>query len=205
MKRRHLLTTAISGLVVALPAFGGVQTMTSDEMVETYVKDSAVIVVPKERKKSEADRQRILRSLTISPAEPVLSEAEEEAYRDALQRYIDEGKTDALESAEEEFLRRALLLPQEEIARAQPPAEFTPTIPPIIFGQQAQIPEEPFTQTFLNDQLGIGFDGQNLNFSIGNPPGIDQIQIPQAINEGPITLTPRPGGGFDLYIAVPDQ
>ena len=60
MKRRHLLTTAISGLVVALPAFGGVQTMTSDEMVETYVKDSAVIVVPKERKKSEADRQRIL-------------------------------------------------------------------------------------------------------------------------------------------------
>ena len=179
MKRRHLLTTAISGLVVALPAFGGVQTMTSDEMVETYVKDSAVIVVPKE--------------------------AEEEAYREALQRYVDEGKTDALENAEDEFLRRALLLPQEEIARAQPPAEFTPTIPPIIFGQQAQIPEEPFTQTFLNDQLGIGFDGQNLNFSIGNPPGIDQIQVPQAINEGPITLTPRPGGGFDLSIAVPDQ
>ena len=67
MKRRHLLTSAISSLVVALPAYAGVQTMTSDEMVETYVKDSAVIVVPKERKKSDADRQRILRSLTISP------------------------------------------------------------------------------------------------------------------------------------------
>lgn len=62
MKRRHLLTSAISSLVVALPAYAGVQTMTSDEMVETYVKDSAVIVVPKERKKSDADRQRILRS-----------------------------------------------------------------------------------------------------------------------------------------------
>ncbi|WP_417566765.1 hypothetical protein [Marinobacter sp.] len=205
MKRRHLLATAISGLVMSSPSFGGVQAMTSDEMVETYVKDSAVIVVPKARQKTEADRQRIIRSLTISPGEPVLTESEEEAYREALQRYMDEGKTDALESAEEEFLRRALLLPQEELARAQPPAEFTPTIPPLIFGQQAQIPEEPFTQTFLNDQLGIGFDGQNLNFSIGNPPGIDQIKIPQAINEGPITLTPRPGGGFDLSIAVPDQ
>lgn len=78
----------------------------------------------------------------------MLTEAEEEAYRDALQRYVDEGKTDALENAEEEFLRRALLLPQEEIARAQPPAEFTPTIPPIIYGQQAQIPEEPLHKRF---------------------------------------------------------
>lgn len=205
MKRRHLLAASIAGITAALPVMADVQTMTSDEMVETYVKDSAVIVVPKERRKSEADRQRIIRSLTISPGEPVLSEAEEEAYRDALQRYVDEGKTDALENAEQEFLRRALLLPQEELANAQPLAEFTPTIPPLVFGQQAQIPDEPFTQTFLNDQLGIGFDGQNLNFSIGNPPGIDQIQIPQAISEGPISLTPRPGGGFDLSIAVPDR
>ena len=205
MKRRHLLTSAISSLVVALPAYAGVQTMTSDEMVETYVKDSAVIVVPRQQQKSEADREKIIRALTISPGEPVLSEAEEEAYREALQRYLDEGKKDALSDAEEEFLRRALLLPVDELARAQPPADFTPRTLPIIFGQQPEIPDEPFTQTFLNDQLGIGFDGQNLNFSIGNPPGIDQIQIPEAINEGPITLTPRPGGGFDLSIRVPDQ
>lgn len=204
MIRRHLLATAI-GMAVSSPSLGGVQALTSDEMVDTYVKDSAVIVVPKERRKPEADRKRIIRALTISPGEPVLTEAEEEAYRDALQRYVSEGKKDALENAEDEFLRRALLLPQEELARAQPPAEFTPTIPPLIFGQQAQIPEEPFTQTFLNDQLGIAFDGQNLNFSIGNPPGIDQIRIPEAINEGPITLTPRPGGGFDLSIAVPEK
>ncbi|WP_368502315.1 hypothetical protein [Marinobacter sp. 1_MG-2023] len=188
-----------------MPAFAGVQAMTSDEMVETYVKDSAVIVVPRENRKSEADRQRIIRALTISPGEPVVTEAEEEAYREALQRLSEEGKSDALANAEEEFLRRALLLPQEELARAQPPAEFTPTIPPLIFGQQMEIPDEPFTQTFLNDQLGIGFDGQNLNFSIGTPPGIDQINIPQGINEGPIRLTPRPGGGFDLSIQVPDQ
>ncbi|HAC28430.1 hypothetical protein DET61_103210 [Marinobacter nauticus] len=202
--RRKLLAAAITATTFT-PAWAGVQTMTSDEMVETYVEDSAVIVVPRQQQKSEADREKIIRALTISPGEPVLSEAEEEAYREALQRYLDEGKKDALSDAEEEFLRRALLLPVDELARAQPPADFTPRTLPIIFGQQPEIPDEPFTQTFLNDQLGIGFDGQNLNFSIGNPPGIDQIQIPEAINEGPITLTPRPGGGFDLSIRVPDQ
>ena len=115
MKRRHLLTSAISSLVVALPAYAGVQTMTSDEMVETYVKDSAVIVVPKERKKSDADRQRILRSLTISPGEPVLTEAEEEAYRDALQRYVDEGKTDATDLLALEARLSALLVAGEDV------------------------------------------------------------------------------------------
>ena len=202
--RRKLLAAAITATTLT-PAWAGVQTMTSDEMVETYVEDSAVIVVPRQQQKSETDREKIIRALTISPGEPVLSEAEEEAYREALQRYLDEGKKDALSDAEEEFLRRALLLPVDELARAQPPADFTPRTLPIIFGQQPEIPDEPFTQTFLNDQLGIGFDGQNLNFSIGNPPGIDQIQIPEAINEGPITLTPRPGGGFALSIRVPDQ
>src|SRR5690554_805014 len=202
------LAAAIAGTLAAatsMPALAGVQTMTSDEMVDTYVKDSAVIVVPRDGRKSEADRKRIIRALTISPGEPVVTEAEEEAYREGLQRLTEEGQSDALANAEEEFLRRALLLPQEELARAQPPADFTPNIPPLVFGQQMQIPDEPFTQTFLNDQLGIGFDGQNLNFSIGSPPGINQIQLPQGINEGPILLTPRPGGGFDLSIRVPDQ
>ncbi|KXO11827.1 hypothetical protein [Marinobacter excellens] len=204
MTRPTLLATAIT-VTLSAPAMAGVQTMTSDEMVETYVQDSAVIVVPRDQQKTEADRQRIIRALTISPGEPVLSEAEEEAYREALQRYMGDGKSDALSSAEEEFLRRALLLPTEELARAQPPANFADTLPQLIFGQQPQIPDEPFTQTFLNDQLGIGFDGQNLNFTIGNPPGIDRIDIPHGINEGPIQLTPRPGGGFDLSIQVPDR
>ncbi|MCL7944514.1 hypothetical protein [Marinobacter sp. ATCH36] len=210
MIRRTPLYTALAGTAglaasFASPLLAGVQTLSSDEMVETYVKDSAVIVVPKERRKTEADRRRIIRSLTISPGEPVLTEAEEEAYREALERYQREGKADALANTEEEFLRRALLLPQEELARAQPPRDLTPNIPPIIFGQQAEIPDEPFTQTFLNDQLGVGYDGQSLNFSIGNPPGIDNIQVPHGINDGPVTLTPRPGGGFDLSIEVPDR
>lgn len=204
MIRRNALFIALSS-VLTVPASAGVQSLTSDEMVDTYVKDSAIIVVPREQRKSATERQKVIRSLTISPGEPVISESEEMAYQEALRRYQEEGKDDALTQAQEEFLRRAILLPQEELARVQPPADFSPPIAPIVFGQQLQIPDEPFSQTFLNDQLGIAFDGQNVNFSIGNPPGIDRIQIPQAINEGPIQLTPRPGGGFDLSIAVPDQ
>src|SRR5690554_1291854 len=204
MTRPSLLAATIAA-TLASPTWAGVQTMSSDEMVETYVEDSAVIVVPRAQQKSDADRDKIIRALTISPGEPVITEAEEQAYREALQRYLEDDRKDALTGAEEEFLRKALLLPIDELARVQPPADFTPRTLPLIFGQRLEIPDEPFTQTFLNDQLGIGFDGQNLNFSIGNPPGIDRINIPQGINEGPINLTPRPGGGFDLSIQVPDQ
>src|SRR5680860_816598 len=68
--------TATLVTAASMPALAGVQAMTSDEMVETYVKDSAIIVIPRESRKSEADRQRIIRALTISPSEPVITEAE---------------------------------------------------------------------------------------------------------------------------------
>ncbi|WP_166259790.1 hypothetical protein [Marinobacter salicampi] len=204
MIRRNALYLALTS-VMALPVQAGVESLTSEEMVDTYVRDSAIIIVPRDQQKPQQERQRVIRSLTISPGEPAIQESEEQAYLNALRQYEELGKDEALERAREEFLRRALFLPQEELARAQPPANFQPTVSPIIFGQQAEIPDEPFSQTFLNDQLGIAFDGQNVNFSIGNPPGIDRINVPQAINEGPIQLTPRPGGGFDLSIAVPDR
>lgn len=204
MIRRNALYLALTG-VMALPVQAGVESLTSEEMVDTYVRDSAIIIVPRDQQKPQQERQRVIRSLTISPGEPAIQESEEQAYLNALRQYEELGKDEALERAREEFLRRSLFLPREELARAQPPANFQPTVSPIIFGQQAEIPDEPFSQTFLNDQLGIAFDGQNVNFSIGNPPGIDRINVPQAINEGPIQLTPRPGGGFDLSIAVPDR
>lgn len=204
MRTRKLIAAAIASSV-ALPAWAGVETLTSDEMVDTYIEDSAIIVVPRAQRKSEEERQRILRSLTISPGEPAIEESEEEAYANILRKTRYEDQNEALQDAEDEFIRRALLQPIEEAGRAQPVANLTPNIPPVIYGQQMEIPDEPFTQSFLNDQLGIGFDGQSVNFSIGNPPGIDQIQIPQGINEGPVQLTPRPGGGFDLSIDVPNR
>lgn len=205
MKQHPILLTAMIGAVGSLPVSAGVRSLTSDEMVETYVKDSAVIVVPRRQQQAEADRRRVLRSLTISPGEPVQLESEAEADRADVQFYEDEERFASLREAEEEFIRRTLLTPAAEIAAIQPPDYEIPNIPPIIFGQQLVIPEGPFSQSFMNDQLGIAFDGTNLNLSIGNPPGIDQISLPQGIDEGPITLVPRPGGGFDLSIQVPDQ
>lgn len=205
MKQHPILLTVMIGAVGSLPAFAGVRSLTSDEMVETYVKDSAVIVVPRRQQQSEADRRRILRSLTISPGEPVQLEAEAEADRSDIQFREDEERFASLREAEEEFIRRTLLTPTAEIAAIQPPDYEIPNLPPIIFGEQLIIPDGPFTQSFMNDQLGIAFDGSSLNLSIGNPPGIDQISLPQGIDEGPITLVPRPGGGFDLSIQVPEQ
>ncbi|MCH8499060.1 MAG: hypothetical protein LAT63_11325 [Marinobacter sp.] len=206
MKPRLILLPLCAAVAAGtLTAHAGVRTLTSDEMLDTYIQDSAIIVVPREQRLSEQERERIIGILTISPGEPVMLESDEVAYFDDLRRKIEESRSGSLTAAEEEFIRRTLALSSDELARVQPPSQFTAAIPPLIFGQTPQIPDEPFTQTFLNDQLGIAFDGQQLTFSIGNPPGIDKIQIPHAINEGPINLQPRPGGGFDLSIQVPDR
>lgn len=205
MKHAYLLMAMIAGTQASFAVLADIHNLSSDEMVETYVRDSAVIVIPGKQRQPAQATPGVIRTLTVSPGEPVLSEAEEEASRQALQSYIEASQSGVLTSAEDEFLRRALLLPQEQLTRVQAPADITGTIAPLIFGQQVQVPEEPFHQTFLNDQLGIGFDGDNLNFSIGTPPGIDTITVPGAISEGPVLLTPRPGGGFDLSIAVPDS
>ena len=206
MKPRLILLPLCAAVAAGtLTAHAGVRTLTSDEMLDTYIQDSAIIVVPREQALSEQERERIIGILTISPGEPVAQESDEVAYFDDLRRRIEESRSGALTAAEEEFIRRTLALSSDELARVQPPSQLTAVIPPLIFGQTPQIPDEPFTQTFLNDQLGIAFDGQQLTFSIGNPPGINQIQIPHAINEGPINLQPRPGGGFDLSIQVPDR
>lgn len=204
MRHTHLLAVTAAGMSASFAAFADIHTLSSDEMVETYVQDSAVIVIPGQHQEAAPRPSGVTHIVTISPGEPVLSKAEEEASRQTLQRYIETSQSGALADAEDEFLRRALLLPQEQMASVQPPSDLGGDIAPLIYGQQIQVPEEAFQQSFLNDQLGIGFDGENLNFSIGTPPGIGSITVPQAITEGPVRLTPRPGGGFDLSIAVPE-
>ena len=48
-------------------------------------------------------------------------------------------------------------------------------------------------------------NGEKVTFSIGNIPGNEKINLPNGINEGPIELIPREGGGFDLTIAIPQD
>ncbi|MDX5299397.1 MAG: hypothetical protein LPK85_10675 [Gammaproteobacteria bacterium] len=196
------------GASLALPAVAGVKSLSSDEMVDTYIRDSAIIVVPKQQEMTEEQRnqrERAIQSLTIAPGEPVVSESEEQQIQGTLRDARDSELKAARSNAEEQLIRDTLIKPLDEVARSQPAPEFNPNVPLIVYGQTAHIPDEPFAQTFLNDQLGLNYDGNQLTFSIGNPAGIDRINIPEAIKDGPIQLMPRPGGGFDLTIPVPQN
>ena len=205
MKRCATLVATL--LTFTGTAHAGVKTLTSDEMVDTYVKDSAIIVVPREQQKSEAEKQRVIKALTISPGEPVISESEEQAELNVGREPLAVNRLNNLEQAREDFVRRTLAIPSEALAAAAPPdrIDFSPVELPSFGGQQIQVPNGPFTQTFQNNQLGLSSDGQRLTFSIGNPSGVDRIDVPRPINSEQVQLTPRPGGGFDLSIKIPEN
>ena len=195
--------------ILPVTVLAGVETLTSQEMVDTYIKDSAVIVVPRNvkpepEKREEPEQARIIRTITITPAEPVVSEAEIERIRMRIRDTQQLSFKDAETLAEEQLIRSTLSRSLDEITALQPAAATLPSLPNLIYGQRLQIPEHPFTETYLNNQLGLNYDGQSLALSIGNPPGINQVDLPRGISEGPIQLTPRPGGGFDLKVEVPD-
>ena len=196
------------GLALSITAHaqGGVRTLSSDELVDTFIEDSAIVVSPRARQQPtmEETRQRAIRAI-IRPGEPIVTEAETEA--DILSEYSRrmDSLSDAQELAREDFIRRSLVAPGEQLASAQPVIDTALPAPPVFGISRPAIPEAPFQKTYFNDQLGLAFDGETLDFNIGsNLPGVDQINVPHAIDEGPIQLEPRPGGGFDLSIAVPD-
>ncbi|MAL96838.1 MAG: hypothetical protein CL583_00130 [Alteromonadaceae bacterium] len=200
---RALLFLAV--LSAPVSAIAGVESLSSEEMVDTYVKDSAIIVVPRQRDvTAQPERDQVIQTISISPGEPVITETDMARVRERILASQRASMRDTEALAREQQIRDTLDRPLDELAAIQPTMQTMPEMPNLVYGQTPQIPDEPFTETYLNNQLGLAFDGQNLQFSIGNLPGVSQINIPQGINEGPIQLTPRPGGGFDLNIAVPD-
>lgn len=195
----------IAAIAVPLAASAGVETLSSEEMVDTYIKDSAIIVVPRQvEPEPKLEPETVIQTISISPGEPVITEAEIERIRMRIRESQQASMETAEALAQEQLVRETLNRPLDRIAALEPNVQTQPLPAAPIFGQRPEIPDQPFTETFLNNQLGLNYDGQNLTFSIGNPPGVNQINIPQGINEGPVQLTPRPGGGFDLSIVVPE-
>lgn len=192
-------------LVLPAAAFAGVESLSSEEMVDTYVKDSAIIVVPRQMDASPRPSEApVIQTISISPGEPVITETDMARIRERIRESQRASIRDTEALAREQQIRDTLARPLDGLAALQPTLQTMPEMPSPVYGQTPQIPDQPFMETYLNNQLGLGFDGQNLQFSIGNLPGVSQIDIPQGINEGPVQLIPRPGGGFDLNIAVPD-
>lgn len=194
-------------------AQGEIRSLSQDEMLETYIQDSAIIVSPsdkirsaqEERKESSeqgSSRKEVLEAL-IRPGEALNREADSLAQTQGLQSRRFDSLHQARSMAEQELYRLQQRFPEGRLQGEG--VMLVSRIPPqpIFGGSSVAIPETPFHKSLLNDQLELAFDGQTLSFGIGQPAGVSQINLPHGIHEGPVKLSPRPGGGFDLSIDVP--
>ncbi|UZE97834.1 hypothetical protein [Alkalimarinus alittae] len=182
-------------------ASADVKSLTSSELTETYIKDSTIIVTPK-KKKQEA-KKKTLGSITISPAEPEKSEEEELLEFEQAVYETEVQTTGAILNTEEQLRELAFSTtgPQIEALRPKVPDVDIP------YTQRPDLDFIDLTQNFsyapVGNDLGISRNEDQLTFSIGNLPGVNTINLPQGINEGPVLLVPRQGGGFDLTIDIP--
>ncbi|MDX1588618.1 MAG: hypothetical protein R3296_06745 [Oleiphilaceae bacterium] len=222
---KHSLFPLAAGMTLgclAGLAQGEVQSLSQDEMLETYIQDSAIIVAPRQpvqrdkrditlvedtESRAEAtggpDRRAVLEAL-IRPGEALAREAESLTVESGLRNRRLESLQQARSMAEQELHRQQQRFAEGRL-RGEPPMLMTQIPPqPVFGGRSVEVPEAPFHKRLLNDQLELAFDGQTLQFGIGQPAGVSQINLPHGIHEGPVTLIPRPGGGFDLSIDVPD-
>lgn len=187
--------------LISTNTFADVKSLTSSELTETYIQDSTIIVTPK--KKKETVKKKKLGSITISPAEPEKSEEEELLEFEQAVYETDTQTTGAILNTEEQLRELAFSTtgPQIEALRPKVPDVDTP------YTQRPDLGfldlTENFTYAPVGNDLGISRNEDQLTFSIGNLPGVNTINMPQGINEGPVLLVPRQGGGFDLTIDIP--
>ncbi|PIE43067.1 MAG: hypothetical protein CSA50_07220 [Gammaproteobacteria bacterium] len=202
-------SAAMSAAVVA-----DVKSLTSDEMTETYIKDSTIIVTPGKRKKNQAaDNKRKLTTLTISPGKAEKSEADEhyefEQMTSQQASRIDSAMTFAdIEAAQQNLIRQqqTAMMPAPDIKLIMPERPM-PDIPGFEEFLESGVTERNFNYTPLLGGSGIEIErvDNQLIMGFGDLKGVDTIQVPRAIDEGPVQLTPRPGGGFDLVIEIPQN
>jgi hypothetical protein len=205
--QKSLLTFVVAGglAFTSITVTAGVKSMSSDEMTETFIKDTTIIVTPAQKSEAESKRKKELTSLTISPGEAEKSEAEVQAEfeenKDEQDRQLDAAIANYDEQVKREMVLREInsaQLPQPDVSVIYA-ERLQPNIPGFV------VPEGDFAYNFIGNQLGLSRDNNQLTMSFGNLPGIGDINLPRAVNEGPIQLAPRQGGGFDLIIDIPQN
>ena len=211
MKHKHPIVKQPSKLLLCtaylLPtlSFAEVTSLSSSELTETYIKDSTIIVTPK---KQADTQQKTYSSLTIAPIENTDQDIDQLKH---FQSHLDRAETAVL--LNDEILRNASVqssfVPELLVNIPTYQELITPSVAEILDDPRYQVPEADFDFTYIgganSNDLGISRQGDQFTFSIGNLPQIDTINLPQGINEGPLQITPRDGGGFDLTINVPER
>lgn len=207
-----LVITAAAAMALSTGTTAEVKSLTSDEMTQTYIKDSTIIVTPGKRHTATAEeRKRKLATLTISPGEAEKTEAEEQAEFEQINARQADQINSALSSSNVEAEKQSLFRQQQIAVMPAPdvdlimPERATPDIPGFKEFLESGVASRDFDYTPLLGGSGVKIErvDNQLIMGFGDLKGVDTIQAPQAINEGPVQLTPRPGGGFDLVIDIP--
>ena len=195
----------LSALLLPGLSFAEVTSLSSSELTETYIKDSTIIVTPK---KQADTQQKTYSSLTIAPIENTDQDISE---LQNSQNHLSGTTTSTL--LNDEILRNAsvdsVFVPELVVNIPTYEELITPPMAEILDDPRYTVPEGDFDFTYVggtnSNELGISRQGNEFTFSIGNLPQIDTINLPHAVDEGPLRIDPRPGGGFDLTINIPDR
>jgi len=193
---------ATTGLLSPLASQAEVKSLTSSELTETYIKDSTIIVTPKKAKKQV--EQTTYSSLTIAPVENNDLDLEE------LRRsQTHNSGTEVSFALNDEMLRNAsveaTLTPAQAVTIPTHKELTTVPIAELLDDPRYTVPDGDFDFSYIGDDLGLSRSGDQLTFSIGSLPGIQPINLPEGINEGPLQIIPRADGGFDLTINIPQD
>ena len=209
MKNAHMSKPAkiilLSALLIPGMSVAEVTSLSSSELTETYIKDSTIIVTPKKQAETQ---QKTYSSLTIAPIENTDQDISE---LENTQNHVSSTRTSTL--LNDEILRNAsvdsVFAPELVVNIPSYQELITPPVAEILDDPRYAVPEGDFDFTYIgganSNELGISREGDKFTFSIGNLPQINTINLPEAINEGPLQIDPRPGGGFDLTINIPDR
>ncbi|MFT6906278.1 MAG: hypothetical protein ACJAS1_002943 [Oleiphilaceae bacterium] len=199
--------TPILWTALLLPSYGfaEVSSLSSSELTETYIRDSTIIITPKKQADSQ---QKTYSSLTIAPIE---NSDQDISELQNTQNHQSGKQTSVL--LNDEILRNAsidsIFAPELVVNIPTYQERITPPIAEILDDPRYTVPEGDFKYNYIGgvnaNDLGISRDGDQFTFSIGNLPQINQINLPEAINEGPLQISPRDGGGFDLTINIPER
>jgi len=206
MKRHTKIACFIcvsTGLLSPIASQAEVKSLTSSELTETYIKDSTIIVTPK-KKNAQQTTQKSYSSLTIAPVENNDLDLEE------LRRSQTHNTgTEVSFALSDELLRNAsiesTLSPDQSIHVPTYQEVTTVPVAELLNDARYTVPEGDFDFSYIGNDLGLSRTDNQLTFSIGNLPGIQPINLPEGVNDGPLQIVPRAGGGFDLTINIPQN